>query len=201
MARKQRLAKRRVNPDREFEIWSGVLKAGFDFFDDLAELDVPSNEVGRPDHDYARAAWALHGPRILAELDPARAAALGAFRVRPAPTRTRNGAPVVVSLDRSRALTKYRYIVVCCGGPSKDSSLPMGVGGFGWGTASPVNRVGPHAEIFFPGANLKPEFLTQTENNSCTKSKRFISLIFCLCFFDRKKIHAPSCQKIKEARG
>jgi len=68
---KRRQAKRRVNAEREYEIWESILTCGVDFFDELPELGLTAEGGMRsPPMAEARAAWAAYGARILLERKP-----------------------------------------------------------------------------------------------------------------------------------
>lgn len=64
---KRRTSKRRVDPARDYEVWSSIFDAGIDFFGELAEIGVPSNEYNKPDAECACAAWERWGSRYIAE--------------------------------------------------------------------------------------------------------------------------------------
>jgi hypothetical protein len=73
---KRRFDKRRVSPEREFEVWSAVFDTGYDFFDELPELGFPRQGHGKINPDLAREPWRRFGARWLAERENER-------RVRP----------------------------------------------------------------------------------------------------------------------
>lgn len=64
---KRRTSKLRIDPEREFFIWSAVFSAGYDFFDELPELGLPSIERGTVPADWAREPWSRLGARYLDE--------------------------------------------------------------------------------------------------------------------------------------
>jgi hypothetical protein len=67
---KRRVAKRRLDPERLYRVWAECLTCGFDFFDALEEIGLAERELRDPAHPAAREAWALYGPRIIAESEP-----------------------------------------------------------------------------------------------------------------------------------
>lgn len=64
---KRRATKRRVDPEREYEIWAVVLSGGYDFFNELPELGIAALGRGTMPDDLASDAWQRFGARHLAE--------------------------------------------------------------------------------------------------------------------------------------
>lgn len=48
-------------------VWSGVFHSGFDFFNELKDIGVPTDEYGRPSRADALDAWGRMGDRFLAD--------------------------------------------------------------------------------------------------------------------------------------
>jgi len=67
---KRRVAKRRLDPAAELAVWESVFDCGRDFFRELGEMGVASNDYGQPDPDAAQEAWDRLGARYLAERKP-----------------------------------------------------------------------------------------------------------------------------------
>lgn len=67
MPMKRRSDKRRVSPEREYFIWSGLFLTGGDLFREAHELGLDLPESGAVPLDAAREAWRIHGPRFCAE--------------------------------------------------------------------------------------------------------------------------------------
>ncbi len=64
---KRRNAKRWVNAEREYQIWAVVFSAGFDFFGELGELDLPDTRPGHVPIELVREPWVRFGARHLSE--------------------------------------------------------------------------------------------------------------------------------------
>lgn len=64
---KRRVAKRRIDPAAELEIWESVLASGWDFFRELPDIGYSIDEHGRPARTDAESAWLRFGPQIVAE--------------------------------------------------------------------------------------------------------------------------------------
>ncbi|TCJ39205.1 hypothetical protein [Parafrankia sp. BMG5.11] len=64
---KRRAAKRRVDVEREYEVWSAIFGDGYDFFDELPEFGLLSAGHGRVSLELAREPWQRFGARWLAE--------------------------------------------------------------------------------------------------------------------------------------
>jgi hypothetical protein len=64
---KRRTAKRRVDPEREYAVWSAIFDGGYDFFGELPEIGLPEQGRGKVDPELAREPWQRHGQRWLAE--------------------------------------------------------------------------------------------------------------------------------------
>ncbi len=47
--------------------WRGTFQSGFDFFDDLKDVGVPTDEYGRPASELALDAWRRFGEMFLAD--------------------------------------------------------------------------------------------------------------------------------------
>ena len=66
----KRRASKRHDP-RAYAVWEAIFDGGTDFFDELPEIGVPTDEYGCPNREAARAAWRRHGARWLTEHQPA----------------------------------------------------------------------------------------------------------------------------------
>ena len=60
-----RKRKNRRKPLAGFEEWKDTLETGFDFFDDLRDAGIATDEYGRPDIEEARTAWRRFGTEIM----------------------------------------------------------------------------------------------------------------------------------------
>ena len=49
----------------EYAAWSAVFDTGFDFFDELPLIGIPTDNYGRPPFDSAQRAWHRHGHAYL----------------------------------------------------------------------------------------------------------------------------------------
>lgn len=64
---KRRADKRRVSPEREYEIWSAIFDCGDDTFGELAELGLTVAWGASVPLELAREPWQRFGARWLAE--------------------------------------------------------------------------------------------------------------------------------------
>ena len=62
---RKRTHARRHNLRAEYEAWSAVFDTGFDFFDELPLIGVPTDNYGRPPFESAERAWHRHGGTYL----------------------------------------------------------------------------------------------------------------------------------------
>ncbi|MHA6297850.1 hypothetical protein [Devosia sp. CAU 1758] len=60
---------RRRDVRAEKEAWSMFFQSGFDFFNDLRDMGVETNQNGVPADDVAREAWQRLGRRFLDEFE------------------------------------------------------------------------------------------------------------------------------------
>lgn len=54
---KRRRDHRRIDPRALLEIWGGVFQSEYDFFDDLSDIGVATDDHSRPDRAVALDAW------------------------------------------------------------------------------------------------------------------------------------------------
>lgn len=64
---KRRTAKRRVDSEREYQIWSAIFDCGFDLFGEAQELGLPIEWSEDVPPEMAREPWARLGERWLAD--------------------------------------------------------------------------------------------------------------------------------------
>ena len=62
---KRRTSKRRASPQLEYEAWEPVFDSGYDFFDELPEIGIETDNYSRPPLDLARCAWQRFGDQYL----------------------------------------------------------------------------------------------------------------------------------------
>lgn len=62
---KRRAHKRRISPDAERAMWSGLFECGYDFFNDLSPLGFPGGDCDAAARKAARKAWRRHGAAFM----------------------------------------------------------------------------------------------------------------------------------------
>ena len=70
MPPKQRRTKRRLPLTAELEAWEIYFNSGYDYFDELPEIGVETDDLGRPERAVGEAAWHRLGARFLADSRP-----------------------------------------------------------------------------------------------------------------------------------
>ncbi len=67
---KRRVAKRRVDPQSEAAAWECLFDTGYDFFRDLADVEVETDAYGQVSRETAEAAWQRLGGFFLRDHVP-----------------------------------------------------------------------------------------------------------------------------------